>query len=175
MGHRKFETSDAVQELVELLGSLDGNFVEGDRAVSDDQQVLEGYKWMFSILQVALDCYVWSDADNPRFVEIVGPYKKWGGDNADAYYQYAPIDPRRTYRVRGKKGDAVYLSLTVYGGPDDGHYSERIVGTVNDRMLDIAPDGTFELVLSPEPHDGTWLKLEPDAVCAITRDYLDDP
>jgi hypothetical protein len=77
--------------------------------------------------------------------------------------------------VRGKTGDAVYLSLTVYGGPNDGHYSERIVGTVNDRTLDIKPDGTFELVLSPEPHDGAWIKLEPDAVCAITRDYLVDP
>jgi hypothetical protein len=29
--------------------------------------------------------------------------------------------------------------------------------------------------LSPEPHDGAWIKLEPDAVCAITRDYLVDP
>ena len=32
-----------------------------------------------------------------------------------------------------RSGDAVYLSLTVYGGPDDGRYSERIVGTSNDR------------------------------------------
>src|SRR5712692_6306323 len=151
MADRNFETSEAVQELLELVASLDTKFVEGDRAVLDDQQVLEGYKWMFSIMQVALDCYVWGDTGNPRFVDIVGPYKKWGGDNADAFYQYAPIDPRRTYRVRGKKGDGVYLSLTVYGGPDDGHYSERIVGTVNDRMLDIAADGSFELVLSPEP------------------------
>jgi hypothetical protein len=30
-------------------------------------------------------------------------------------------------------------------------------------------------VLSPDHHDGTWLKLEPDAVCAITRDYVIDP
>src|ERR1019366_4872900 len=69
----------------------------------------------------------------PRFVDIVGPYRKWGGDNSDAFYQFAPIDPSRTYRVRGLIGDAVYLSLTVYGGPDDGRYSERIVGSVNNR------------------------------------------
>ena len=49
------------------------------------------------------------------------------------------------------------------------------MGTVNDRSLDIADDGTFTLVLSPDPHDGAWIKLEPDAVCAITRDYLADP
>jgi hypothetical protein len=124
---------------------------------------------------VAFDVYVWADPDRPRFVDIVGPYKKWGGDNADAFYQFAPIDPHRTYRVRGRRGDAVYLSLTVYGGPDDGRYAERIVGTVNDRTLDLDADGGFELVLSPEAHDGHWLRLDPDAVCAITRDYLVDP
>src|SRR5712692_7771860 len=179
MADRNFETSEAVQELLELVASLDTKFVEGDRAVLDDQQVLEGYKWMFSIMQVALDCYVWGDADNPRFVDIVGPYKKWGGDNADAFYQYTPIDPARTYRVLANKGDAVYWSLTVYGGPADGRYSERIVGMVNDRDLAGARHDatTYEMILSPKPqsHEGPWIKLEPDAVCAITRDYLNDP
>jgi hypothetical protein len=171
----QFETSAAFSALVDEVRGLEAKLFEGPNTPQDEQSVLEGYKWIFSILQVAFDVYVWGDKANPRFVDIVGPYKKWGGDNADAFYQFAPIDPSRTYRVRGKIGDAVYLSLTVYGGPDDGRYSERIVGTVNDRMLDIAADGTFELVLSPDQHDGTWLKLEPDAVCAITRDYVIDP
>jgi hypothetical protein len=53
------------------------------------------------------------------------------------------------------------------------------VGTVNDRDdLEIGPDGSFELVLGPARPagwDGPFLKLEPDAVVAITRDYLQDP
>jgi len=149
-----YETTDAVHELLEVLGSLESRFMEGERALDDPQSVLEGYKWMFSILQVALDTQVWADAANPRFVEIVGPYKKWGGDNSDAYYVFAPLDPARTYRVRGTRGDAVYFSLTVYGGPRDGRYSERIVGTANDRTIDVAADGSFELVLGPERPEG---------------------
>jgi hypothetical protein len=42
-------------------------------------------------------------------------------------------------------------------------------------MVDVRPDGTFEIVLSPDEHAGAWLRLEDDAVCAITRDYLVDP
>src|SRR5438132_5241972 len=164
------ETAAAFHELLAALDSLDGRF--GDL---DDQSALEGYKWITSIFRVALDAHVWADPARPRFVDIVGPYVKWGGDNPDAFYQYAPIDPQRTYRVRGRRGDAVYFSLTVYGGPSDGRYSERIVGAVNDRDLSAAPDGTFEIVLSPDEHDGAWVRLEPDAVCAITRDYLADP
>jgi len=168
-------TAAAFRELLDEVRGLEAKLYEGPNAPTDTPSVLEGYRWIFSILQVGLDAYVWADSNRPRFVDIVGPYKKWGGDNADAFYQYAPIDPTRTYRVRGRRGDAAYLSLTVYGGPDDGRYSERIVGTINDRALDIDRDGNYELALSPDPQPGCWLKLEPDAVCAITRDYLIDP
>jgi hypothetical protein len=167
-------TAAVFHELIDELRSLEGRLQLPDVPL-DELSVLEGYKWIFTILAVGLDAHVWADPARPRFVDIVGPNRKWGGDNSDAFYQYAPIDPRRTYVVTGKKGDAAYLSLTVYGGPSDGRYSERIVGSVNDRGLDIAGDGTFSVVLSPDTHDGAWVKLEPDAVCAITRDYLADP
>jgi len=78
--------------------------------------------------------------------------------------------------VWGIRGDAVYFSLTVYGGPSDGRYSERIVTSINERDLTFGDDGFFEFTISPDEHDATpWLALEPDAVCAITRDYLEDP
>jgi hypothetical protein len=166
---------DRFRGVLDQLVSMEDHLLTSANALDDEQSVVESYKWMFSILQVAFDCFVWADPERPRFVDIVGPYKKWGGDNADAFYQYAPLDPDRTYRVRGVRGDAVYLSLTVYGGPDDGRYSERIVGSLNDRELAIAEDGTFELWISPTPQDGPTITLAPDAVCAITRDYLEDP
>lgn len=180
-------TAAAVGELIEALAGLDQRFLSGDRAQSDLPTVLDGYRWMFSILSVGLDVFLWGDVTAPRFTDIVGANRKWGGDNADAYYQYAPIDPTRTYRVRARRGDAAYFSLTVYGGPDDGRYSERIVATVNDHdVRAVDPDGTaeeFEVWLSadppPRPDPGTpprvWLRLEPDAVAAITRDYLAEP
>jgi hypothetical protein len=158
-------TSTVFHELVDQIRALEDKLFEGPNVPLDYQGVLEGYKWIFSILQVGLDAHVWADPARPRFVDIVGPYKKWGGDNADAFYQYAPIDPNRTYKVTGRRRDSVYLSVTVYGGPNDGRYSERIVSTVNDRMLDFDDDGRFEFTITPEP----------DAVCAITRDYVVDP
>ena len=170
MTERGLETGAVVHELLDTMRGLDARF-EG----LEEQEVLEGYRWIFSIAAVGLDAFVWGDTQRPHFVDIVGRYRKWGGDNADAYYLYAPLDPRRTYRVRGNRADAAYFSLTVYGGPDDGRYSERIVGTMNDRMIETGHDGSFEITLSPHEHPGAWVKLDPDAVCAITRDYLEDP
>jgi len=171
------ETQLVFTELLEELGSLHRRLVDQLSGPDDEMSLLEAHKWILSILQVAADVNVWADTANPRFVDIVGPYKKWGGDNADAFYCYAPIDPSRTYRVRVMPGDAVYLSLTVYGGPDDGHYSERIVGGLNSTQVSPSPEGSIEIVLSAHDPGGetAWIKLEPDAVAAITRDYLEHP
>jgi hypothetical protein len=175
MAPGSYETTRAFHELLDLLKDIDRRFFDAANPLADEADVLDGYRWIPTILQVALDAYVWADSNRPMFVEIVGPNKRWGGDNSDAFYYYAPVDPSRTYRVRGHKGDAVYLSLTVYGGPRDGRFSDRIVGTINDRDMKVDRDGAFEIVLSPTEHRGNWLKLDPDAVCAITRDYMADP
>ena len=141
----------------------------------DEPDLLEGYRWIFSLLGAAVDVYVWADTGRPRFTDIVGPYRKWGGDNADAYYQVTALDPARTYRVTVRPGDAIYWSLTVYGGPDDGRYSNRIVGIANNRTTKPEADGSYVLWLSPVQQPGNWLKLDPDAVVGLTRDYLNDP
>ncbi|HWD56159.1 MAG TPA: DUF1214 domain-containing protein [Acidimicrobiales bacterium] len=169
------ETEAAFGELLETVAATHRRLA--DELVDDPTTLLEAHKWLLSILQVAADVNLWADSGRPRFVDIVGPYKKWGGDNADAFYCYTPIDPSRTYRVTVEPGDAVYLSLTVYGGPDDGRYSERIVGAVNSHDAPRRPDGTFDIVLSPEDPGGgaSFIRLEPDAVAAITRDYLEEP
>jgi hypothetical protein len=172
------ETEGVFTELLAELSTLHTRLVEQLSDGHDEVTLLEAHKWILSILQVAADVNLWADSARPRFVEIVGPYKKWGGDNADAFYCFAPIDPDRTYRVTVEPGDAVYLSLTVYGGPNDGRYSERIVGTVNSRDAERRPDGSIHIIVSPEaPREAgvSWVKLEGDAVTAITRDYLEDP
>jgi hypothetical protein len=169
------QTSEAFGELLDVVRGAEKLFLEGPRAVDDETSAVEGYRWIVQILQVALDCYLWGDTERPTIVPIVGPTKKWGGDNADAYYHFAAVNPARSYRLRGRKGDAAYVSITVYGGPDDGRWSNRVVAVLNDRDMEIAADGSFELVISAKQHPGNWIKLEDDAVALITRDYLVDP
>ena len=96
-------TAAVFHELIDELRALEDRLYLPDVPL-DELSVLEGYKWIFSILAVGLDAHVWADADRPRFVDIVGPNRKWGGDNSDAFYQYAPIDPRRTYVVTRSEG-----------------------------------------------------------------------
>jgi hypothetical protein len=161
-----FETTSAFHELLDLIAGSDATFLAGDRAVPDEVSVVEGYQWLTQTLRVALECYLWADAARPAFVEITSPTLKWGGDNADAFYWYAPVEGGRRYRVTGRRGDSAYLSLTVYGGPDDGRWSDRIVTTVNDRTIVFDADGSFAVELGP---------MDDDANAIIVRDYLVHP
>lgn len=167
------ELSTAFGELLDEVRAVERKLLDADPPLAE-ADLLDGYRLAFSLLRVAVDAYVWNEKERPRLVDVIGPYLKWGGDNSDAFYQLSPIDPNRTYRVKGNRGDSVYLSMTVYGGPDDGRYSDRIVDTINDRSLEFDDDGNFEFTISPTPQPGAWLKLEPDAVFALTRDYVTD-
>jgi hypothetical protein len=169
------ETAAAARDLLALMSSFEERFTQGDPALLDEQSVLESYRWIFTIVQVGMQAHLWADSQRPHFVDIVGRYQKWGGDNSDAFYQYAPIDPTKTYRVKARRADAIYWSLTIYGGPNDGRYSERIVGSVSDRDVTMDDEGEVEIILSPDEHPQPAIKLDPDAVCAITRDYLIEP
>lgn len=163
--------STAFDELLNEVRAIERKLLDAEPPLAE-ADLLDGYRLAFSLLRVAVDAYVWNDKDHPHLSDVIGPFLKWGGDNSDAFYQLSPIDPNRTYRVKGNRGDSVYLSMTIYGGPDDGRYSDRIVDTINDRALEFDANGNFEFTISPTPQPGAWLKLESDAVFALTRDYV---
>src|SRR5688500_7931458 len=102
--------SEAFSELLDEVREVERKLLAADPPLAE-ADLLDGYRPSFSLLRVAVDAFVWNDKDRPRLVDVIGPFLKWGGDNSDAYYQLSPIDPARTYRVTGNRGDAVYLSM----------------------------------------------------------------
>lgn len=162
------QSTAAWRELLETLGGLDHVFLEGDRAVSDDRHIADGYRMLATTLGVAFDTYLFAEPSRPQFVEVNTPFRRdrrWGGDNTDAYYRICPVDPGRRYRISGNRGDSVYFSLTAYNEPTPGAWSDRIVAIVRDDDLDIDGAGDFSFDLGPTP----------DAAVLMTRDYQADP
>ncbi len=55
---------------MEVVTGAERVFREGPRAVEDEPSLVEGYRWITQILQVALDCYLWADASRPTMVPV---------------------------------------------------------------------------------------------------------
>jgi len=173
----RWDAGAAWRELLDGLRDLDARFLVGDKAVHGEQGAVEGYKFLATMFALAMDIYLFADAARPRFVDINTPWRRdraWGGDNTDAYYMFAPLDPQRTYRVSGRRGDSAYFSLTVYNEPQPGHWSNRILGIVNDSDLRFDAAGRFEFFMGPKPpanYSGPVIDLGDAGVAAVTRDY----
>ena len=162
------EATAAWRELLETLGGLDRCFLEGDRAVTDDRHIADGYRMLATTLGVAFDTYLFADPSRPTWVEVNSPFRpdrRWGGDNTDAYYFMCPVDPKRRYRISGNRGDSVYFSVTAYNEPSPGAWSDRIVAIVRDDDLEIDAHGDFSFELGPTA----------EAAVLMTRDYQADP
>ena len=171
------ESRRAWRDLLDLLRDADATFLAPPRGPLDARGVSDGYQHLTHLLGYAFDLYLEADAERPAFTPLASPTRKILGDNVDSLYFFAPLRGDRSYRIAGVRGDGIYLAFCVYGGRPDGEWSERVVANVSQRQLTFAPDGRFELVLSPDPPPqgaANWARLEPDAVCVITREYFLD-
>jgi hypothetical protein len=173
------DAGKAFRELLDLLRDADRSFTTEPRAEGlDALGVAEGYRHLTHLLSYALELYLEADPERPAFTPLASPTRKILGDNVDSHYFFAPLRGDRAYRIRGVRGNGVYLAFCVYGGKPDGEWSERVVANVSQRDLTFGADGTFALVLAPEPrpgHAGDFVLLEPDAVCVISREYFTEP
>ncbi len=93
------ELSTAFHELLdELGGALERKFLTSDPPPLSEADILDGYRLTFSLLRVAVDTYVWGgDKDNPRFVDVIGPYQRWGRRQLGRVLSAGPPDRRRPY------------------------------------------------------------------------------
>ena len=122
------DLSRAFHDLVDEVKGVERRFLDADPALPE-ADVLDGYRFAFSLLKVALEAYVWADTARPRFVDVITPSMKWGGDNSDAFYQLTPLDPERTEERRGEGG-------RVHGRADVGDESGQRAGFGADAAAD---------------------------------------
>jgi len=118
-----------------------------------------------------------SDADRPVFFELQSATRKYAGDNPDQRYAAAVIAGDRRYRIHGRRGNAVLVEVSVYAGSFSGGGERRLVATLTEQQLAFAPDGSIAIDLAPDtdPARPNQLRLAPDAINVLVRQYFADP
>ncbi len=167
------ESADALGELLALLREIDARYLGPEWGVTSPEDVAEGRSYVMHVLMHALDAWHGADPARPRWTRFTQTSKKLLGDNPDALYYSAPVDPARRYRIRGNLAGAVYTSFTVEAGTAEGRGSKGAVAALNDSQFEVRADGSYELVASADPQPGNWLRLAPEAGSLTTRHYFE--
>jgi hypothetical protein len=168
------ESRKALRELIDLLGEVDERWASSEWNLQNELDVANAHRALMHLLEGGLVGMFESDPSAPRFRRIVTPTRKFTGDNADAVYFDAPVAPEYAYRVRGEMKGAVYVSITVELGTEDGSLGSQTAGVINDEQFDVDADGCFEIFLGGPARDRNWLALPEGASRLTTRHYFEE-
>jgi len=163
----------AFQELLGLLQEIDRRWLSAEWNIARPQDIADGHRDILHLLSAGLDVIAEADPERPMFRRLVSPTRKIQGDNPDAIYFSTLIRDDGAYRIRGNTAGAVYTSISMEVGSADGHYPTGVARAISDKEIKPAPDGSYELILSPLERPGNWFKLEKGVGSVTTRHYFE--
>ncbi|MET0660754.1 MAG: DUF1214 domain-containing protein, partial [Steroidobacteraceae bacterium] len=76
----------------------------------------------------------------------------------DFYYGTVFLDGAQTYRLKGKVNDSKLL-LAQHNAALPGSAGAKMVKNYDFADFNISKDGSFEIILSAQRHDGNWIQL----------------
>lgn len=117
--------------------------------VQDEQDLAEGFDYLAGSIRASLQMAWAYERDFPFFVRSTGPYTKLGLDNPDTLYFHANIRDDAEYVVTGRRGTTADLSFQVLAGDYSPVEVPDSLAAFDDRAVDIAEDGSFEIRLGP--------------------------
>lgn len=168
------ESRKAFSELVSLLQEVDARWASPEWNLQGEADVVSAHRALMHMLEGGLAGMFECDATAPDFRRIVSPSRKFTGDNADAIYFDTPVSSDYSYRVRGQMNGAVYVSLTVEMGTENGALGTQTAGVINDEDFDIDGAGNFEIRFGGSPQARNWLPLAPGVSRITTRHYFEE-
>lgn len=163
---------DAFGELIASLGEA-AAFVRSHEFSSDGQRAA-GYAFVLAMLIARLEDQVVFDPDVPYF-RVIDPRTREGGDNADQRYLSSRLNGGDSYRIWGNVGSARRLDVQIYAGaPFESGSRGRMASFLSFEDLDVAGDGTFDVIASPSPTPGNWLENPQDGTAMLVRQVYSD-
>jgi hypothetical protein len=158
--------ADAVAEAEKII--------TGAPHIRTETDLAEGYDYLAGNIRASLQLAWAYQRDFPYFVSSTGPYTKMGLDNPDALYFHSYLRDDAEYVVTGRRGTTADLSFQVL----DGDYSPLDVpGSLtafDDRAIEIAGDGSFELRFGPGGPGRNYFTLGPGAAMLLVREVYSD-
>ena len=144
--------------------------------VQTAQDLAEGYDYLAGSIRASLQMAWAYQRDFPYFVQSTGPYTKLGLDNPDTLYLHSYLRDDAEYIVTGVRGSTRDLSFQILNGDYSPVEVPDSLTAFDDRELDIAADGSFELRFGPPRSDApaNYYPLGPGSAMLVVREVFSD-
>ena len=166
-----------IAPLFDYLGELEAAVAQIAETWRPDDPAYRAdvYRQIMMQLSYGYFAFFHADAAHPDWAPLWNPVYTLQPNPDDIYLQ-SPVSARYNYRVSGNRGSVKMVTFNTqknnagYPGEVDmtgAHYSD-----LDDRSLQIEPDGEFELLLGaerPAGHAGNWLEIKPEANLLMVR------
>jgi hypothetical protein len=144
--------------------------------VRTEQDLAEGLDYLAGSIKASLHMAWAYDRDFPFFAASTGPYTKLGLDNPDTLYFSANIRDDAEYVVTGRRGTTADLSFQILNGDYTPARSPDSLAAFDDRDVEIAADGTYELRFGPARPDAgpNHFTLGQGSAMLLAREVFSD-
>lgn len=152
-----------------------GRSIAGLSTADNTLDRAEGYRYMLRMLRLGLLAELENaDVQYPQIWESETATMKSAANNPDELYHDLIFDGNETYRIIGDRGNTPLIEFTVYEGRLGSSETSKTVGHISEQELIVEPDGSFEVILSQDYHDGNWIKTTPGSNTVLIRQYRFD-
>lgn len=164
-------TQRAFRRLMETLNEYQQAYIYKSPIPPTERDIAEGHRYLLHLINIGTELFVESEPNHPEMAPIVSPTRKLMGDNPDAYYHHASIQPNVNYRISGHNTGEIYLSLTVHRADEPGGWATGVVGTLNNQEFTTDANGNWSVLLGPNVSGPNTIKTTDDTVSVISRHY----
>lgn len=162
------ESGAAWRHLLETLQRT-GDVVLNESATLSETDMASGFRHLLVLLGIGVDELLRRGLNRVPAVKPASTDSayKWGMECPDCIYIGASLKRGQSYRLSGTRGSARYVGLQAMSG----------MASTSNALIDefeLGPNGEFDIVLSTEPHEGNWLRIDEGATNLVVRHFFYD-
>ncbi|MFD2418280.1 hypothetical protein [Amycolatopsis pigmentata] len=148
--------------------------ITGAPHVRTEQDLVEGYDYLAGSIRASLQMAWAYERDFPFFVRSTGPYTKMGLDNPDTLYFHSYLRDDAEYVVTGTRGTTRDLSFQILNGDYSPVEVPDSLTAFDDREIEIAADGSYEIRFGPGKAGRNYFTLAPGSAMLVVREVYSD-
>ncbi|WP_236791776.1 hypothetical protein [Amycolatopsis sp. GM8] len=148
--------------------------ITGAPHIQSELDLVEGYDYLAGSIRASLQMAWAYERDFPFFVQATGPYTKMGLDNPDTLYFHSYLREDAEYVVTGTRGTTRDLSFQVLNGDYSPVDVPDSLTAFDDRQIDIADDGSYEIRFGPGNSRPGYFTLGAGSAMLVVREVYSD-